>query len=147
MKGIFITIIIILLVVIIGLVWYILKPQTGGGTGEIEEKEIISVYLERFPAGTEIGKGIQGIKSTTFYKDDFIGVTGEVNTPGKSTLTYEVLTKDGEMVQQGAPGMELEGSGGFGMCCITPPQEIGNYVIKLFLDGQEAEILSFEVIE
>lgn len=113
-------------------------------------KEITSAHLEKFPAGTEIGPGVQGTVTTTFKKTDLMGLSGEAvitGATGKATLTFQILDANGEIVQGGAQGMEIKGSGGFGMCCINVPQTIGEYNLKLFLDGKEAKTLTFEVVK
>ena len=115
----------------------------------VGEKEITSVHLEKFPAGTQMEPGVQGTTTTTFKKDDLMGISGEAivtGATGKAQLTLQILDENGEIVQGGGPGMELKGSGGFGMCCINPPTTAGKYTMKLFLDGKEAKTISFDVV-
>jgi hypothetical protein len=113
------------------------------------EKEITSVRLEKFPAGTEIKTGVQGTITTKFKKGDLMGISGEATITGgtgKAVLTFQILDQNGVIVQSGGQGMELKGSGGFGMCCITFPETAGEYTLKLFLDGKEAKTTFFEVV-
>lgn len=116
----------------------------------VGEKEIKSVHLEKFPTGTAMVPGVQGITTTKFKKTDQMGISGEAfitGATGKAILTLQVLDGNGEIIQSGGQGMELKGSGGFGTCCINPPATAGQYTMKLFLDGKESKTLSFEVVE
>lgn len=113
-------------------------------------KEINSVYLEKFAAGTQMGPGVKGTTTTTFRKNDLMGISGEAvitGKTGKATLTFQVLDENGKIIQGGGQGMELKGSGGFGMCCINLPETPGKYTMKLFLDGKESKTISFEVVK
>ena len=113
-------------------------------------KEITSAHLEKFPAGTTMTPGAQGTETTTFKKTDLMALSGEAvvtGTAGKAILTFQILYANGEIVQGGGQGMEIKGSGGFGMCCINVPQTLGTYSLKLFLDGKEVKVISFEVVK
>jgi len=142
-NKILIIIVIILVLVAVGLAYYLVFWQKEGISGEVT-----SVHLEMFPEGTDIGPGQKGTETSTFKKSDLMAISGEAKLrTEKSMLTFQILDEKGEMVQGGAPGMELKASGGFGMCCIDLPNEVGKYNLKLFLDEKEAKIISFEVVE
>jgi len=138
-------VIVILLLIIAGLVFYFtILPQW-----QIAKKtvEFLSIQLESFPAGAEIKPGVAGTKTDTFKVGEYMGISGEVVLPGETELTFEIIDDNGNLIQGGAPAMTLEGSGGFRMCCINVPREVGSYYIKLFLAGEEKRVLPFEVIE
>lgn len=156
-----IAIIIILVLIIIGLIVYFVFSQQTDKKGAKEETptpspkeekigEITSVHLEMFPAGTEMKPGLVGTTTTKFRRGDLMALSGEVviygvNAP--TTLSFQILDAEGNMAAGGAPGMEIKGTGGFGMCCFNLPAEPGNYILKLFLKGKEAKTLPFEVLE
>ena len=139
--------IVILVLIILGVLYYIGMPNQ-----EPMEKdnEIVSISLIRFPAGTEIDHETEGIKTSTFEKEDLIKVEGKIKlAEGKdeTTLTSQVFDEGGKLLEQiYAPGMEIKGVS-FGFCCIRVPEEIGKYTLKFFLDSKEAKSINFEVIE
>jgi uncharacterized protein YxeA len=143
-KGILVLVIVILIVIVAGLVWYIINQ---GKTRELggSLKQINSLYLEKFPTGTEMKPGVKGIEATSFTKGDIMGISGEATAPPKTMLSVKIFNKDGGVIMGNGAGMELKGSGGFGMCCFEISDNPGEYTMKLYLDGQEAKSLIFEV--
>lgn len=124
------------------------KGGSGGGQEQVAKK-ITSAHLEMFPAGTEMKPGLIGKQTDIFKGGNMIALSGEADISGKMTLALQIFDSEGNIFQAGGPGMsmELKGSGGFGMCCFSPPAETGKYTLKLLLDNQEEKIIPFEVVK
>lgn len=153
----------VVLIIIGGLVYYFgfwqkekmveeIKEEVEEIKEEIIGEGIISAWLESSPAGIPIAElPREGKKTTIFKKDDLIRLSGEFQYDGKVILSYQIFNKKGEMVQDKTSLMELEGEegtiGGFGACCLISPREVGEYIVKLFLNDKEEKTLSFEIVE
>lgn len=125
------------------------QPEAESNNVPAEETKIISIYLEKFPAGTQMGPDAKGTITTTFKKDELMGIKGEIvlaEDAEKATITLQIIDENEEIVQDGSSGIEAGGSGGFGACCINFPTTAGQYTLKVFLDEEEAESLPFEVV-
>lgn len=130
-------IIIVIILITIGLVCF--QRRSVG--------KITSVHLKAFSTVTEIGSEAKGTETTIFNKDDKIWIGGNVILKREAELTFQVLDEEGNIVQGDVPGIKLKESGGFGMCCITPPQQTGYYNLKLFLNNKEVKTLSFQIVD
>lgn len=139
----------VLVLVIIGLVYYFLFWQKGeaggpGGSGGFQSV-ITSAHLEMFPIGTQMGPGLSGTETTVFRSGELMGLSGEVNIVGTAKLTVQILDASGQVVRAGME-MNLTGAGGFGMCCFPFPDTVGTYTMKLFVDSVESKTLPFQVV-
>ena len=139
--------IVVLVLIVLGLLCYIGMPDQGSME---KQSEIISITLVRFPAGTEITRETKGVETSTFKKWDLIKVEGEIKLAegrDKTVLTSQVFDEAGKKLEEVyTPEMEIKAVG-FGSCCIRAPEEAGKYTLKFFLDGKEAKLVNFEVIE
>ena len=144
-----IIIIVVLAIVVVGLVVYFSLGKLGAEKGAASLGEvkgtITSLYLESFPAGTQMGPGMKGEQKTSFKKDEIVELSGTAEVSESLTATVKIFDKDGSQYNE-QPCVEIKGSGGFG-CGLMIPQQAGQYTLKFYLEGQEVKTLSFEVIE
>ncbi len=158
-------VVIVLALIVFGVLYYIgalneefmkkeksSKEEKAAEEESAEEKaatsEIVSLYLLRIPAGTEIGQETEGTRTSTFEKGDLIQVEGELKFAegkDKAVLTSQVFDEEGKQLEQiFTPEAEITAPS-FGSCCVGTPEEAGKYTLKFFLDGKETKSIEFEV--
>lgn len=139
--------VVVLVLIVLGVLYYMGMPSQES----MEKKnEIISISLIKFPAGAEVGRETEGIKTSSFEKGDLIKVEGEIKLAegkDKAILTSQVFDEGGKKLEEiYTPEMEVK-TVNFGSCCIRVPEEVGKYTLKFFLDDKEAKSVNFEVKE
>ncbi|MDE1823175.1 MAG: hypothetical protein KGH74_01045 [Candidatus Micrarchaeota archaeon] len=76
-----------------------------------------AVHLESYPAGTTVQAGTSGNATNIFRIGDLMGVSAT-----------------------------LPSGGGYGACCISFPQEVGNYTLIIYANNNELKSLAFRVV-
>lgn len=138
-------IIAVLVVVVLGLIIYnSMGSSSPSKTGNSASAPVISsLYLESFPAGTQMGPGLKGKQTTTFKVGELGDVSGVVQLSKSSISTIKIYDAVGGLsVEQAC--VDIASSGGFG-CGLIIPQSPGKYTMKFYLDGVEAKSVDFEV--
>lgn len=155
-NKIFIGIIIGLAIVVLGLLgYYVILPninqgqsaQGGISAGGNLAGGITEAHFEVFPAGTQIRQGMTGTNTNTFNKDDLVSISGQSDVNKEMTLTLKILDSNGNSVSNtGWYGNEIKIKlGTFGFGSIVIPQTTGTYVLKIFLNNQEAKDMPFTI--
>jgi hypothetical protein len=145
MKKIIIVLSIIVALIVILVVLMSLTNENAPGD---KNTLVRSIYLEKIPAGTQFVPGMKGSFATTFKIDDQIALSGEASFVGKTQLTAKIIKKGETDGPEVMPSTLLK-PGTFGFCCISVPQELGEYSLHFYTEGTEESLspLSFEVIE
>lgn len=133
---------IILAVLIIGGAGYFVF---GTKSGTSEGTTIISLRLESFPAGTQMGPGLTGIETTTIKLGEIVALSGTATTDGKVTSSIKIFDANDNLVLE-QPCVKIKGTGGFG-CSVNYPQNIGTYTLRLYVEDTEKMSFGFEVSE
>ncbi len=141
-KNILIVVALVLILVIAGLVWYISRSEKK----QESQKLITAFHLEKFDAGVEMQPGTKGIETTSFKKGETMGISGEAIAPPNTVLIVRFFDENEKALEGNPVEVTLKGSGGFGMCCFDINKDSGKYMIKVYLDGQEARSFLFEVL-
>ncbi len=139
-----ILVIIIASVLIISLISYLvftnlLNSKKGTAEGSI----ITSLFLESFPAGTQMGPGMKGTETTIFKIGEIADLSGTITTDGSVTSTIKIFDENGNLAAEQSC-VEIKGTGGFG-CGLILPQTAGKYTLKFYIEDTEARSLSFDV--
>ena len=108
--------------------------------------EITTAHFELFSEETEIGPDMIGIVKNSFNQENIVGISGESNVDREVKLTFKIFDSDGKKINSEWHGKTIKiNSGTFSFCCISLPQNSGNYFMKLFLNGRESATLPFSI--
>lgn len=133
---------IVILILIIGVIGYFIFS---GKNGTSEGTTISSLYLESFPAGTQMGPGMKGTETSTIKLGEIVSLSGTAMTDGSVKSTVKIFdAQNNPILEQTC--VNIKGSGSFG-CGLGYPQSAGRYILKFYLDDTEKRSLEFEVQE
>jgi hypothetical protein len=142
-----IILIVLSVMVLAVLVFFIL---TSSGQEPAEGNSLLNwVQLERIPSGTEFTPGMHGMLAVSFKKDDQMAISGEADFIGKATFTARISREEGSTTAaEVMPPLSIK-PGTFGFCCISLPQDPGEYFFHFYTNGTEEALspLSFEVTD
>ena len=130
---------VILIIGVIGFFIFGMKSGTVGGT------TIDSLFLESFPAGTQMGPGLTGTETTTIKIGEIVSLSGTITVDGSITTSVQVFDTGGNLLL-GQPCGTIKSSGGFG-CGFGYPQVAGTYTLKFYVDDVEKTSFEFEVTQ
>lgn len=93
--------------------------------------------LVKFPQDLVNEKEIKGIPATVFSKNDIIGIEGSLDIQESGILTFRILNREKRQISGGEPEIQFWQGDQLRICCISPPEESGEYILELFLNSKK----------
>lgn len=134
--------IVIVAIIFTGIFGYLIlgtKSGTAGGTN------VNTLFLESFPAGTQMGPGLTGIQTTTIKIGELVSLSGTITADGAVDSSVKIFDAQNNLVTE-QPCVKIKGTGGFG-CSLDYPQSAGTYTLKFYIDDTEKRSLEFGVTQ
>lgn len=129
--------------------------ETENGEDEVVEEDINLTrdsYLYRAGSGGELGGRDEGTEVDVFEVGDYMGISMhlEVSEPTQITtnlLNESQLEENDDLMPAFNAYESDEGGSGMSLCCGAVPVREGSYYVQVMADGNEIEVLPFEVVE
>ncbi len=136
----------------IGAIYFVFRYDEVEFEEDIFEEEVVRIDGDAhfFRAGTdgEPGRRNAGEAVEVFNQRDLFGVSGRFEVTDSARIHTDLLTADGELIDQNIfRPITASSTGGFEICCQEVPEEAGSYKIEIKTNQTLLGTFPFEVVE
>ncbi|MDD5342364.1 MAG: hypothetical protein PHI73_03440 [Patescibacteria group bacterium] len=125
-----------------------LNPASANTNTNASTTGITRVELQRLPAGTTFSPNVNMEVTNTFEVGDLYGIGVIGNFTANDKYSRAIVDSAGNVVEAVGPESQLQaGNSTNGSCCFSLPSTPGEYSMKIYLNGVEAQSVPITVSE